>query len=160
MHEAGHAAYARRDPAKSGIYSFEQRPKAFPPALEQRFRTRARAWAHFQAQPPGYQRLAIWYVMSAKREDTQLTRLARVMEASATGGRLGVLFGQTGKKSERPKQAAHLRSKSFGGLASRRSQAAGPKPQAPGHKPQPTSPQAPSRRPQAATRPQGASRKP
>ncbi len=91
MHEAGRAAYARRDPAKSGIYSFEQRPTAFPPALEQRFRARARAWAYFQAQPPGYQRLGIWYVMSAKREETQLKRLARVMEASAAGVRLGVL---------------------------------------------------------------------
>lgn len=99
MHDAGLTAYARRDPAKSGIYSFEQRPQQFPPPLEARFREQPEAWAHFSAQPPGYRRLAIWFVISAKREETQLRRLRQLMTASAAGGRLGALFGQTGPAS-------------------------------------------------------------
>lgn len=95
MHASGTAAFERRDPKKSGIYSFEQRPKAFPPAFEKLFRKHAAGWKYFTAQPPGYQRLGIWYVMSAKREETQRTRLAKVIEASDRGIRLGVLFGQT-----------------------------------------------------------------
>ena len=96
MHPAGLAAYERRDPAKSGIYSFEQRPRQFPAALEARFRAVPAGWAHFTSQPPGYQRLAIWFVVSAKREETQLRRLQQVIDASASGMRVGVLFGQTG----------------------------------------------------------------
>lgn len=99
MHPAGIAAFERRDPARTGVYSFETRPQQFPPAYEARFQAKARAWAHFSAQPPGYQRLAIWYVVSAKREETQDTRLQRVIDAHRQGLRLGVLFGQTGPAS-------------------------------------------------------------
>lgn len=102
MHQSGLDAYARRDPAKSGIYSFEQRPKQFPPAHESRFRAKAKAWAHFSAQPPGYQRLGIWYVMSAKREETQARRLQQLIDAHAQGVRVGVLFGQTESHAPRP----------------------------------------------------------
>ena len=96
MHPAGMAAYARRDEARTGIDSFEQRPEALPPALERRFRRNRKAWNQFSAQPPGYRRLAVWWVSSAKREQTQLRRLGQLIDASAQGRRLGVLFGQTG----------------------------------------------------------------
>jgi uncharacterized protein YdeI (YjbR/CyaY-like superfamily) len=96
MHAAGLAAYEKRDEKKSGIYSFEQRPERFPAALEARFRVAAKAWAHFSEQPPGYRRLGIWWVVSAKREETQLRRLQQLIDAHAAGVRIGVLFGQTG----------------------------------------------------------------
>lgn len=118
MHPAGIAAFERRDPARSGIYSFEVRPQQFPRPLEARLRAVPRAWDHFNAQPPGYRRLAIFYVISAKREDTQHTRLQRVIAAHAQGVRLGVLFGQTGPAS-----------------AEATARQARPKPQAPGPKP-------------------------
>lgn len=98
MQAAGLEAYARRHEARSGVYSFEQRPEALPPSLERRFRQRPRAWAHFSAEPPGYRRLAIWWISSAKREETQRRRLDQLIEASAHGHRLGVLFGQTGTR--------------------------------------------------------------
>jgi uncharacterized protein YdeI (YjbR/CyaY-like superfamily) len=99
MHQAGVDAFERRDPAKSGIYSFEVRPNAFPSALEARFRAVPAAWTHFNQQPPGYRRLAIFFVISAKREETQLRRLQMVIDAAAAGKRVGVLFGQTGPKT-------------------------------------------------------------
>jgi len=102
MQAAGLAAFAKRDPAKSGIYSFETRPNAFPEPLEAKIRAVRAAWAHFNEQPPGYRRLAIYYVISAKREETRSQRLERVIEAHKRGVRIGVLFGQTeaaGKKT-------------------------------------------------------------
>jgi uncharacterized protein YdeI (YjbR/CyaY-like superfamily) len=96
MHQSGLDAYAKRDPAKSGIYSFEQRPQSFAPELERRFRAVRAAWNHFNAQPPGYRRLAIWWVSSAKRDETRLRRLTQLIEASGRGMRIGALFGQTG----------------------------------------------------------------
>jgi len=101
MHPAGLAAFARRDPARSGVYSFEQRPERFPDHHEARLRSVEAAWQYFSEQPPGYRRLAIWWVISAKREATQLRRLDSVIDASARGVRLGVLFGQTGTASNR-----------------------------------------------------------
>jgi uncharacterized protein YdeI (YjbR/CyaY-like superfamily) len=96
MHAAGLEAFKKRDPAKSGIYSFEQRPKAFPSHHEATFKAVPAAWAHFTDQPPGYQRLGIWYVMSAKRDETQARRLRQLVDAHAGGMRIGALFGQTG----------------------------------------------------------------
>jgi uncharacterized protein YdeI (YjbR/CyaY-like superfamily) len=96
MHDAGKAAYEMRDEAKSGVYSFEQRPERLPAALEARFQAAAAAWAHFSEQPPGYRRLGTWWVISAKREETQLRRLQQLIDAHAHRMRIGVLFGQTG----------------------------------------------------------------
>ncbi|UYN92174.1 MAG: YdeI/OmpD-associated family protein [Anaerolineales bacterium] len=95
MTPAGMKAYEERDPAKSQQYSNEQRGMAWPPVLEARFKKSKQAWAHFNAQPPGYRKTITWWVISAKREETQMKRLARVIEVSAAGGRvdLGSPFG-------------------------------------------------------------------
>lgn len=88
MQPRGFEIFEQRDPARSGIYSFENRPKRFMPALERRFRASRKAWAFFQAQPPGYRRLMIFLVMSAQRDETKERRLARLIEASANQTRL------------------------------------------------------------------------
>jgi uncharacterized protein YdeI (YjbR/CyaY-like superfamily) len=88
MTPAGLAAFARRDPARSGIYTFENAPKTLPPALEQRFRADAKAWAFFGTQPPGYRRTVIGWVVSAKREATRERRLALLMLHSARRERI------------------------------------------------------------------------
>lgn len=86
--KAGLAAWQRRDPKKTGIYSFENRPKAFEPALERMFKANTAAWAFFCLQPPGYRRLMTFYVMSAKQSETRARRLARLIESSAEGKRI------------------------------------------------------------------------
>ena len=59
----------RRRPA---IYSFENRPKTFDAGARARRSRRTRAaWTFFRAQPPGYQRLMMFYVMSAKQPETR-----------------------------------------------------------------------------------------
>ncbi|MNC88191.1 hypothetical protein D3C83_39830 [compost metagenome] len=86
---AGRAAFAARDEKKSGVYSFEQREAvAFDPVLARRFKANRQAWTFFQAQPPGYRRLAAFYVMSAKRDETRLRRLETVIGLSEAGRRL------------------------------------------------------------------------
>jgi len=91
MAPAGLAAFAARDPAKTGIYSFEQRPQDFPPALKKTFRANQTAWTFWEAQPPGYRRTALWWVVSAKQEATQQRRLAQLIADSAAGRRLALL---------------------------------------------------------------------
>jgi uncharacterized protein YdeI (YjbR/CyaY-like superfamily) len=91
MTPAGLRAFEARDPAKSGIYSFEQRPETLPPAFEEQFRANADAWTFWQTQPPGYRRTATFWVLSAKREETRQRRLATLIEDSAHGRRIGLL---------------------------------------------------------------------
>ena len=95
MAPAGIAAFRLRDPKRAGVYSFEAGSAARQAALdeksEKRFRARKKAWAFFESQPPGYRRIAIKWVTSAKREETRERRLAELIADSAAGQRLGIV---------------------------------------------------------------------
>lgn len=88
MHPAGIAAFKARTRDKTGVYSFENRPQRFPAAIEKVFRSALPAWAIWRTQPPGYQRVAIHWVTSAKQEATRQRRLARLIALTARGRRL------------------------------------------------------------------------
>ena len=89
---AGLKAFEARRPDRSAVYSFEQRTSAtFGEAEVRRFRANRAAWRFFEAQPPGYRRVATFFVMSAKREETRVRRLERLIADSANGLRIGPL---------------------------------------------------------------------
>jgi len=98
MQPAGLKAYAERNHSRTQQYSGEQREIVFPPELLNQFKKHKPAWAFFSTQPPGYRKTLIWWVASAKKEETQLKRLARLMEASAAGERIDLMspFGKKG----------------------------------------------------------------
>lgn len=83
---------------KTGIYSFEQKPRDFDAELERKFRANKKAWKWWEAAPPGYRRVSTFWVMSAKQDATRLRRLTQLIADSAAGVRLGQV---TGKKRER-----------------------------------------------------------
>ena len=89
---AGRAALAARDPARTGVYSAENR-SALDAAMEKTFRARKKAWAFFSEQPPGYRRTAAHWVVSARREETRKRRLAQLIGASARGERMPHISG-------------------------------------------------------------------
>lgn len=91
MRPAGIAAYEARDEKRTGVYSSENRDRALDPASERKFRRHAKAWAFFSAQPPGYRRIAAFWVVSAKREETRARRLATLIDDSANGRRIALL---------------------------------------------------------------------
>jgi uncharacterized protein YdeI (YjbR/CyaY-like superfamily) len=93
MTSAGLKAYAARVPARSGVYSFENAPRKLVAADEKQFKADQGAWQFFQHQPPGYQRLAIWWVVSAKKPDTRARRLAQLIAESGHGCRLAQMTG-------------------------------------------------------------------
>lgn len=88
MKPAGLAAFASRDPGRTGIYSFERRPRALPAAFQRRFRAEPAAWAFWRAQPDGCRRTFTAWVLSAKREPTRERRFAALIAACAAGRRL------------------------------------------------------------------------
>jgi uncharacterized protein YdeI (YjbR/CyaY-like superfamily) len=91
MEPAGLRAFEARDDRRTARYSFEREQVALEPEQERRFRRHRKAWAFFQAQPPGYRRTATWWVVSAKREATREKRLATLIEDSAAGRRIALL---------------------------------------------------------------------
>jgi uncharacterized protein YdeI (YjbR/CyaY-like superfamily) len=89
MRPAGVAAFEKRRPEKSGVYSFERRDEAkLDPEQEKLFRANAKAWEFFQSQPPGYRKTAIHLVISAKKPETRAKRLNQLIADSAAGLRI------------------------------------------------------------------------
>ena len=89
MRPAGIAAFAARTDAKTAIYAFERKEAAkLEPAHEKLLRANRSAATYFDRQPPGYQRLALHWVTSAKKPETRERRLAQLIEVCTEERRL------------------------------------------------------------------------
>jgi uncharacterized protein YdeI (YjbR/CyaY-like superfamily) len=80
MHAAGLKAFegAKDQPRK---YSYEQRNAArFPADFGRTFRANKPAWQFFQSRPPWYRRVATFWVVSAKKEETRKRRFATLVD--------------------------------------------------------------------------------
>ncbi|MEP6921995.1 MAG: YdeI/OmpD-associated family protein [bacterium] len=88
MQPAGDRAFAARLENRSGIYAYEQRTPELPDPYAKRMQKNKEAWKFFQSQPPGYRKLATWWVVSAKKDETRLKRLEKLIEESAQARRV------------------------------------------------------------------------
>lgn len=88
MRAPGIAAFEARDPARTGIYSFEKEQVAFTPTQAKEFKRAASAWKWFEAQVPSYRRVATHWVISAKKEETRVRRLGQLIAHSGEGKKL------------------------------------------------------------------------
>lgn len=109
MQEPGRAAFAKREEKRSTVYSYENKPKALAAPYEKRFRSNKKAWAYFSERPPWYQRTSYYWVMSAKKEETQLRRLEDLIACSARETTIGPL---TATKNHTPRSTAKPRARS------------------------------------------------
>jgi len=86
MQPAGLAAFERRIPDRSVVYSYEQRRAAtLSPAERRAVKANPAAWNFFEAQPPSYTRTVAWWIQSAKKAETRERRLATLIDCSARG---------------------------------------------------------------------------
>jgi uncharacterized protein YdeI (YjbR/CyaY-like superfamily) len=85
---AGTAAYERREDDVDRRYSFERESIDFDSDQEAALHADEAAWAFFEAQPPGYRRVATFWVVSPKREATRRAHLETLIQHSAKGERL------------------------------------------------------------------------
>jgi uncharacterized protein YdeI (YjbR/CyaY-like superfamily) len=88
MQAAGLAAFSLRTEEKSKIYSFENEAMQLSSAFEAAFKADPVAWDFFTAQAPSYQKSTIHWIMTAKQESTQLSRLEKTIAASHSQKRL------------------------------------------------------------------------
>jgi uncharacterized protein YdeI (YjbR/CyaY-like superfamily) len=88
MSPAGLKAFEARMENRSGIYSYEQRKPELDGPYQKRLEQSKTAWEFFYAQSASYRKAAVWWVVSAKKEETRLQRLEKLIEASAEGRRI------------------------------------------------------------------------
>jgi len=88
MKAPGLAAFEARDREKTKRYSFEREAAALSPEQERLFKANRKAWEFFQAQPPSYRRTLTWWIVSAAKDETRLTRLQKLIEVSAAARRV------------------------------------------------------------------------
>jgi uncharacterized protein YdeI (YjbR/CyaY-like superfamily) len=80
-------------PGLKAYHSSERRvveplPTVLPKDLEASFRKQRAAWANYEKFPPGYRRVTAGWVASAKREETRIKRLEKLIEFSARNERI------------------------------------------------------------------------
>jgi len=89
MTPAGAQAFARRTDARSMVYSHEREvPAELSPSELRAFKRNKGAWSYFENTPPGYRKVMLHWVCSAKKSETRASRLTKLLEACATGKRL------------------------------------------------------------------------
>ncbi|HEV2530889.1 YdeI/OmpD-associated family protein [Phenylobacterium sp.] len=82
---AGQAAF---DARRASTYSYESQAGELTPEESARFAANAAAWATFRAAPPGYRRIVLHWIASAKRPETRARRLDQLIDVSAAGRRI------------------------------------------------------------------------
>jgi uncharacterized protein YdeI (YjbR/CyaY-like superfamily) len=88
MRRAGLKAFAARIENKSGIYSYEQRKAELDGPYAKMLEKNKPARDYFEAQPPSYRKMIAWWIVSAKKEETRLMRLKKLIRLSAQKKRL------------------------------------------------------------------------
>lgn len=94
MRPSGRKAFEARVENRSGVYSYEQRSAELDGDYGEEFRRNEEAWRFFQAQPASYRKAANWWVLSAKKEETRVRRLGKLIEDSAAGRRIAQFTGK------------------------------------------------------------------
>jgi len=73
---------------KTGLYSYERPLASLAAAETKEIRKHKQAWAYWKAQPPGYRKLVLNWITTAKRPETRARRLATLIEDCAAGRRI------------------------------------------------------------------------
>ena len=94
MTEAGVRAY-EENRHRTGVYSYERETASLTPAENAQFKRNKPAWADWEKRPPGYHKLCLHWITSAKKPETRARRLATLIEDSAAGRKIaGVDIGR------------------------------------------------------------------
>ena len=88
MKPAGLAAFKRRDEDRTRRHHAARDNPTLDPETRRALKADKKAYAGFQALPPGRKRLYTFWIASAKRDATRAQRLAIVIDRCRTGTRI------------------------------------------------------------------------
>ena len=83
--------FDQRDKKKIKQYSYERKILTLDQSYIKIFKSHENAWSFFISQALSYQKVAILWVMSAKKEETRLRHLNILIEDSENKRRLAVV---------------------------------------------------------------------
>lgn len=81
MQPAGIREFKKRKLEKT--YAYEQDDPKLDKNLEKKFKSRKDAWEYFQSLPKSIWKPSIWWVATAKKEETRLRRLEQLIDYSS-----------------------------------------------------------------------------
>jgi uncharacterized protein YdeI (YjbR/CyaY-like superfamily) len=87
MTPAGEQAF-EDNKSKSGLYAYERELAELGAVEEALFRKNRGAWADWESRPPGYRRVVLHWVTSAKKAETRARRLTTLIDCSAKGEKI------------------------------------------------------------------------
>jgi uncharacterized protein YdeI (YjbR/CyaY-like superfamily) len=87
MTAAGARAY-EENKARSGVYAYENEQATLTGAETASFRENKAAWADWEKRAPGYRKVVLHWIASAKKAETRARRLATLIEDSAAGRKI------------------------------------------------------------------------
>jgi uncharacterized protein YdeI (YjbR/CyaY-like superfamily) len=90
MMAAGVRAY-EENKSRVGVYAYENAQATLTTAETAAFRKNEAAWADWEKRPPGYRKVALHWIASAKKPETRQRRLATLIEDSAAGRKIGAV---------------------------------------------------------------------
>jgi uncharacterized protein YdeI (YjbR/CyaY-like superfamily) len=105
MRPEGIAAFEARTAERTAIYSFEQKEaRELDSARAAKLAANRAARTFFAAQPPWYRRVAVFWVMGAKKEETRDRRLDALITSCASGELLP--WARYGRRAASEKKSA------------------------------------------------------
>ena len=72
----------------TGVYAYERPLAELNDEEVARFRKESAAWADWEKRPPGYRKVVLHWVTSAKKPETRARRLKQLIESSAAGEKI------------------------------------------------------------------------
>lgn len=88
MREAGIKAFEARKESRSEIYGYESKSLKLSRDFRKEFRANKKAWEHYSKQSAYVKKTSENWVMSAKREETRLRRLRKLIDSCEKGEKL------------------------------------------------------------------------
>ena len=87
MTPAGERALAENKGRRT-VYAYENESRDLTAAESEQFRRSKAAWADWERRPPGYRKVILHWINSAKKPDTRARRLATLIGDSAAGRKI------------------------------------------------------------------------
>lgn len=91
IYPSGQQAFERMDSKKAKKASFEQGDIQLGNAEVAKLKANKKAWPYFQKLAPSYKKSSIWWVISAKKEETRWKRLDILIKASEAEEKIPML---------------------------------------------------------------------
>jgi uncharacterized protein YdeI (YjbR/CyaY-like superfamily) len=92
MMPAGLKAFKKMRKDNSKEASYEQKVVEIPVAYFRQFRKNKKAWKYYQQQTPSYRKITTWWIISAKKEETRIKRLNKLIKDSEINQKISPLL--------------------------------------------------------------------